>query len=50
MLPENDQSHLDERFPNHAVSADGGMIAVLLPCFPLPVSLLRAREVIKFAA
>lgn len=36
MLPTNDEVHLDERFPNHAVNADGGMIAVLLPSFPLP--------------
>lgn len=36
MLPVSDQTHLDERFPDHAVSADGGMTTVLLRDFVLP--------------
>lgn len=35
MLPPNDQDHLTERAPGHSVQAEGGMICVLLPDFPL---------------
>lgn len=35
MLPTIDQEVLNERCPGHSVQADGGMICVLLPNFPL---------------
>lgn len=35
MLPSIDQELLNERSPGHSVQAEGGMICVLLPDFPL---------------
>lgn len=35
MLPSNDQELLDERAPGHSTQAEGGMVCVLLPNFPL---------------
>lgn len=36
MLPPIDQEYLQARAPGHAVSLDGGMIAIVIPSFPLP--------------
>lgn len=39
MLPPNDKSFLDARFPTHSVSAGGGMTCVLIPGLLLPAGL-----------
>lgn len=36
MLPPIDKEYLQARTPGYAVSLDGGMIAVVIPSFPLP--------------
>ena len=36
MLPPIDQDYLQARAPGHAVSVDGGMIAIVIPSFLLP--------------
>jgi hypothetical protein len=36
MLPPIDHEYLQARAPGHAVSLDGGMIAIVIPSFPLP--------------
>ncbi|MER8758106.1 hypothetical protein NKH69_20875 [Mesorhizobium sp. M0976] len=36
MLPAVDQDYLRARAPGHSVSLDGGMIAIIIPSFPLP--------------
>jgi len=36
MLPPLDQEYLRARAPGHAVSLDGGMIAIVIPSFALP--------------
>jgi hypothetical protein len=36
MLPTIDHSYLESRAPQHSVSLDGGMIAIVIPSFPLP--------------
>ena len=36
MLPPIDQDYLQARAPGHAVALDGGMIAIVIPSFPLP--------------
>lgn len=36
MLPPIDQEYLQARAPGHAVSLDGGMIAIVISSFPLP--------------
>jgi hypothetical protein len=36
MLPPIDQEYLQARSPGHLVSLDGGMIAIVIPSFPLP--------------
>ncbi|RJT30909.1 MULTISPECIES: E2/UBC family protein [Mesorhizobium] len=36
MLPAVDQDYLQARAPGHSVSLDGGMIAIIIPSFPLP--------------
>ncbi|MER9971355.1 E2/UBC family protein [Mesorhizobium sp. M0060] len=36
MLPAIDQDYLQARAPGHSVSLDGGMIAIIIPSFPLP--------------
>lgn len=43
MLPANDQAYLEERFPEFTVSADAGMIAVVIPSFPLPAGFTQDR-------
>ncbi len=43
MLPPNDQGYLDERFPGCSVTNDGGMIAVVVPGFPLPAGFTTGR-------
>jgi len=43
VLPPNDQGYLDERFPGCSVMNDGGMIAVVLPGFPLPAGFTTER-------
>lgn len=37
MLPPVDQEYLQARAPGHAVSLEGGMIALVIPSFPLPM-------------
>jgi hypothetical protein len=39
MLPPVDQEYLEARELGHAVSLDGGMIAIVIPSFPLPMGL-----------
>jgi hypothetical protein len=36
MLPVIDQEYLGARFPGHSITADAGLIAVVLPSFNLP--------------
>jgi len=44
MLPPADQQYLNERAPGHTVSAEAGMICVLVPQFELPAGLTHARS------
>jgi len=39
MLPPIDAEYVQGRSPSHQVSAEGGMLCVLLPGFPLPPGL-----------
>lgn len=42
MLPVVDQEYLQARAPGHAVSLDGGMIAIVIPSFQLPAGFTLA--------
>ncbi len=43
MLPADDQAFLDDRFPGATVCTDGGMIAVIIPEFPLPAGFTQKQ-------
>lgn len=36
MLPSPDSQYLAERYPEHSVTEEGGMICVLIPGWPVP--------------
>jgi hypothetical protein len=42
MLPPIDQEYLQARAPGHTVSLEGGMIAIVIPSFPLPNGLTNS--------
>ena len=39
MLPPIDQEYLQARAPGHVISLDGGMVAIVIPSFPVPKGL-----------
>jgi hypothetical protein len=43
MLPPIDQSHLDERAPGSTVTADSGMICVVIPDFGLAAGFTQTK-------